>query len=41
MKHRRRMSDRQRWSLAIGLLLILIFILCCIAYALVRYAAGA
>lgn len=35
------MNDQQRWSLAIGIVLIVIFILCCIAYALVRYAVGA
>jgi hypothetical protein len=34
------MNDRQRWSLVMGLVLIVSFILCCVVYTLVRYASG-
>lgn len=35
------MSEKQRWSLVIGIVLIVAFVLCCVIYALVRYAVGA
>ena len=34
-------KTRIRWSVVMGLVFIVIFVLCCVIYALVRYAAGA
>lgn len=33
-------KQQLRWSIVMGVLLILCFVLCCVIYALVRYAAG-
>lgn len=33
-------KQRLRWSIVMGVLFILCLILCCVIYALVRYAAG-
>ena len=33
-------KEQLRWSITIGAILIVCFVLCCVIYALVRYAAG-
>lgn len=33
-------KEQMRWSIVMGVILIVVLILCCVIYALVRYAAG-